>query len=104
MRELPAHDELAVVQGEPGVVEHGRHRTAGLDVEHRLDGGGLGVGADDVGLGASPPDQQDRVDEHGLAGAGLAGQDVEAGGEHCGHCVDHGEVADSNLAEHVGRC
>jgi len=102
LRELSAHDELSVVQGKPGVVEHGRDRVVWLDVEHCLDGGGVGIGANDVGLGPGPSYQHDRVDEHGLASAGLAGEDVEPRPEHCGDCVDHGEVPDPNLPKHLG--
>src|SRR5215470_6855050 len=63
-RELPAHDQLPVIETKPGLVEHRRHRTARRHLEHRFDGRGVGVGADDVGLGARTTDQEDRVEEH----------------------------------------
>src|SRR5882724_3912162 len=102
--ELPAYDELALVRGEPRVLEHRRRRAARRHLEHGLHGRRLGVGADHVGLRAGAADQEDRVDEHGLPGARLAGQHVEPGPERRGHGLDHGEVADTDLTEHVGRC
>ena len=102
--ELPAEDELAVVETEPRLVEQRRDRAAGLDVEDRLDGRRLGVGANDVALGARPPDQQDRVDQHGLAGARLAGEHVEPRGERHHDGLEDGEVADAQLPQHRARC
>ena len=103
-RELAPHDELAVFEREPRLVQDVRHRTARLDVEDRFHGGRLGVGPDHVGLGAGAPHQQDRVDEHGLASAGLAGEHVEAGAEGDGDGLDDGEVPDAQLAQHRNRC
>src|SRR5881628_688195 len=98
---LASYHELALVQAEPCVMERRRRRALWLHVEHGLDGRRLGVRADHVGLGAGAADQEDRVDEHGLPGARLASEHVEPGTERCGHGVDHGEVTDPDLAEHV---
>ena len=100
-RELPANHELPLVESEPSFVEHGLNRAAGPDFEQGLHGSGLRIGADDIGLGAGTADQEDRVEQHRLAGAGLAGEHVEPGSEGRRHGVDHGEVADSNLEEHL---
>src|SRR5260370_247552 len=54
-RELAAHDELALLEGQPPLVQDVPHPAPGLGVEDRLHGGGLGVGADHVGLGAGAP-------------------------------------------------
>ena len=47
-------------------------------LEDRLDRGGVLAGADEVAGGAPAEQQADGLDEDRLAGAGLAGQDVEA--------------------------
>ena len=47
-------------------------------LEDGLDGGGVLAGADEVARGAAAEQQSDGLDENRLAGAGLAGQDVEA--------------------------
>ena len=98
-RELAADHDLAVLHSQPRLVEHGRHAAVGHG-EHRLDGGGLGVGANHIGLRARTAHQENRVDQDGFAGAGLAGEDVEAGGEGDGDVLDHREVPDPQLAQH----
>ena len=45
--------------------------------------------------------QRERVDQHGLAGAGLAGEHVEPGAELKGDVGDGGEVADPELGDHA---
>ena len=102
--ELSANHQLSLVETEPGLVERGRDRTPRRYLEHRFHGRRLGVGADDVGLGAGAADEEDRVEKHRLSGAGLSGEHVEAGLERYGDGVDHGKVANSNLEEHLGRC
>ena len=102
--ELAPQDELAVVEGEPRLVEQRRHRAPGLDVEDRLDRRRLGLRADDVALGAGAADEEDRVDQHGLAGARLAAEHVEPGRQRHGDGLDHGEVADAQLPQHRARC
>ena len=47
-------------------------------VEQRLDPRRLGAVADERRVGAGAERQPERVDEQALAGAGLAGDDVEA--------------------------
>ena len=100
-RQLAANDYLPLLEAEPGLVEHRRRGAARSHLEHGLDGGRLGVGADDVGLGARTAYQKNRVEEHRLAGAGLAGQYVEPGLKRHGDAVDDGEVASANLEEHL---
>ena len=60
------------------------------------------AGANQVGRGAGAEQQPDGLDEDGLAGAGLAGQDVEAGLELDLDGLDHRKVADAEEAQHVG--
>jgi len=98
-RELAADHDLAVLHGQSRLIEHGHHAAVGHG-EHRLDGGGLGVGANHIGLRPRAAHQENRVDQDGLAGAGLAREDVEAGGEGDGDVLDHREVPDPQLAQH----
>src|SRR3989441_23868 len=89
--ELTPRHKHAVVGREPRLVERRGHGAARLDVEDRLDRRGVGVAPDHVRLGARPEDQQDRVDEHRLSGAGFAGQDVEPRAELHGDALDDGK-------------
>ena len=57
-------------------------------------------GADEVGRRAAAEEQADRFDEDRLAGAGFAGEDVEAGLELDLDGVDDREVADAEEAKH----
>src|SRR2546425_838737 len=98
-RELATHHDLALLHRESRLVERGRHAAVGHG-EHRFHGGALGVGADHVGRGAAAARQEEGVDQDGLAGAGLAGEDVEAGGEGDGNVLDDREVSDPQLAQH----
>ena len=75
---------------------------AGL-LEHRFDGSLLLAGADQVGRGAPAHEQADGPDKNGLAGAGLAGEHVEAGLELQVEPFDYGQVADGEEAEHRTR-
>ena len=77
--ELALDDELAVLEPVAGFVEQGGDRTRPVDVEEGLHDGALLAGADQLRLRARADDEQDRVDQDGLAGSGLAGQHVEAG-------------------------
>ena len=60
------------------------------------------AGADQVGGGAGAEQQADGLDEDRLAGAGLAGQDVEARLELDLDGLDHRKVADAEKTQHVG--
>ena len=66
-------------------------------------GGGVLARADEVAGGAAAEQQADGLDEDGLAGAGLAGQDVEAGVELDLDRVDDREVPDAQEAKHAER-
>ena len=86
---------------------------AGVEaLERALDDRLRGAGPDAAARGPLAEQQREGVDEHRLAGAGLAGEHVEAGAEVERHVGDGGEVADAELGEHgqgsggraVGRC
>ncbi len=53
-----------------------------------------------LGLGAAPDKQAQRVDQDRLARAGLAGQDVEAGGEVHAQGVDNSEILQLERTQH----
>jgi hypothetical protein len=103
-RHDPADDELC---GRLGVVdprdrEARPHllRVGGIEFEEGLDGGGVRARADDLGRGAPPEDQVQRVDQDRLARARLTGDDREPGAELQGHAVDDREVLDGQAREH----
>ena len=85
-RDLAAHDQLAAVGG----------------FEDRFDRGEVFAGADQILSGASAEQQADGFDEDGLAGAGLARQDVERLFKVDGDRLDDREVADGQVADHAG--
>ena len=69
------------------------HMTRLTDsLAHGGDQRRLGAGADRGSLGARPEQEAERVHEQGLAGAGLAGEHVEAGAELELGGLDHREV------------
>ena len=63
--------------------------------EDRFDRRDVFAGADEVAGGAPAEQQSDRFDEDRLAGAGLAGQHVQAGVEFDLDRVNHREVLDA---------
>ena len=83
--DLAADDDFAAV----GAFEDGLNRR------------GVFAGADEVGAGAAADEQVDGLDEHGLARAGFAGEDVEARFELDLESVDDRQVAHAEKAKHV---
>ena len=102
-RELAANHDLAVVGAEARRLQDAGGAAALRQLEHSLDGRRLRLGPDDVGLSARTTQQQQRIDQDRFAGAGLSGEDVEAGREGDGDVLDDGEVPDPQLAEHPPR-
>ena len=100
--DLSLHDELPLTRGVAGLVENGGQRAPAIDVEHRLDGGQILAGADQVGVGARAEHEQDGVDQNGFARAGLPREHVEAGREWHRDLLDHGQVSDPELSQHGG--
>ena len=98
-RDLAAHDDARVLD-----VEAERFDLAPGAAVEALEGafddrlGGAGTNA--AARGPLAEEKSERVDEHGLAGAGLTGEDVEAGAEVEGDVGDGGEVADAEFGEH----
>ena len=69
-------------------------------LEDGLDGGGLLAGPHELGAGAAADEQADRADEDRFAGAGFAGEDVEAGRELELETIDDGQMADAEEPDH----
>ena len=93
-------DELALTRGVARLVEDGGQRAPAIDVEHRLDGGQILAGADQVGVGARAEHEQDGVDQNRFARAGFPREHVEAGREWHRDLLDHGQVPDPELSQH----
>ena len=71
----------------------------GIAIEERLDAGAPGAGADERRVRASAANQQQRVDQQRLAGAGLAGDRREPGPERDARPRQDGEVGDGELQQ-----
>ncbi len=97
-RELSADHQLAVLGRQPRRVQDGRDPRIAVDVEHGFHHGHIGVRPDHVGLGSRAPNEENRVDKDGFAGAGLAGEDVEPRFERNGRRLDDRDIADPQLA------
>ena len=69
-------------------------------VERHADLGALGALPNGARVGAVAEREAERVDEDRLAGAGLAGHDVEAAAELDLDLVDDGVVLDADQAQH----
>jgi len=88
-------------QGGKGRQEAGKDGRG--EFERAFNNGLLSPWTHDVRRGALAQEEGERVDQHGLAGAGLPGQDIEARGEGERDVGDDGEVADAQLREHYLR-
>ena len=84
--DLAADDQFPAV----GLLEDRFNRRLGLARAHQ------------VGRGAGTEQQTDRLHQDRFAGAGLTGEDVEAGFEFHLDGLDHGEVANAEETQHLG--
>ena len=98
-RDLPLEEELPLlIRLRPTGGERRKGpRQAG---EHRAHKGGAGPGADEVPGGAAPQHRLHGVHHDGLAGAGLAGESVEAGIELDVGGLDHRQILDVQQLQH----
>ena len=72
-------------------------------LENRLDAGGVLAGPDEVAGRAAAEQQVDCSDENRLAGAGFAGQDVQAGVEFDLDRIDDRQMGDAKETKHRKR-
>ena len=99
-RDHAAHHEL-VVGIDALLLEQAAQRGIGAaQVEGGGDLGAFRAVADGLGAGARTDRELQRIDQDGLAGAGLAGEHGEAALELDLDGVDDGEVADLQVGEH----
>ena len=95
----PAQHDFAVavdaLRFEPGF---GRLRKG---VETRGDLGALGAAAHDVPAGAAAGNEQERIDDDGLTGAGFAGEGREAGFEFEFGLIDDDQIAQLQVRQHA---
>src|SRR5665647_3489007 len=90
-------DTLAVARELP------RHREGvAVALEERLHQGAGGAGAHQLVAALLAHEQADRLGEQSLAGAGLAGDDVEARRELEARGGDEDQIVDRELSEHRG--
>ena len=83
----------------------GEQSECGVAVRHgegRRDHGLFGAGADQPGIGAGAQSEAEAVEQDGFAGAGLAGQGREAGGEMQIEPLDQHDIADREAVQHEG--
>jgi hypothetical protein len=99
-RELAAHEDLPIVGSESRLLENGESTAVAVVFEASLHGGRIRPGADDVGLGARPAQEEESVDQQGLAGARFAREDVQSRNEGDGDRVDDREISDAQLPQH----
>jgi hypothetical protein len=97
----PREHELVSVRGQ--AVAQPRPQGRGQR-EHALDVGLGGARPHDPRPWLAAQQQVQRVGEHGLARAGLAGQDVQAAAEGQLGPLDQQEVLYAQLVEHAARC
>ncbi len=86
-RDLPPDHEDAIGRSVPRPFQHLGGRARRRDLEDRLDRGGGGLRADQLGLRPRAPDQEQGVDHDRLPRSRLPGEDVQAGAE------GHGDVS-----------
>jgi hypothetical protein len=96
-QDLAGDHDLAVLVAHPGGLQGGGDLEVVAGLEAALDQRGRAPGPDRARVGPPPEQQGEGVDDHGLAGAGLAGEHVEAGRDLEAGIIDDPEVADAKL-------
>jgi len=71
------------------------------EFEAGVDAGLFLAGADQAGVRPHAEDEAQRIEQDRLAGAGLAGEHAEAGGERQVERLDQDDVADGEPGQHV---
>jgi hypothetical protein len=94
------HDDVLVLEDDARLVEDRARARTPRHVEHRLDGGRIGMVTDQLGARPRATHEQQRVDEDGLARPGLAAEDIQSGGKRHHGTFDHRDVAHPQLGQH----
>jgi hypothetical protein len=94
---LTGDHDLAVLVVDAGAGQGGGHLAVVAGAQAAFDQRGRPAGPDRARVGPPPEQQGEGVDDHGLAGAGLAGEHVEAGRDLEAGIIDDPEVADAKL-------
>jgi hypothetical protein len=98
-----AHEAGALVARQVVVRQPAPRRRLPGRIELAPDLGPLGAGPHDDGLGPGAQHHAERVDQDGLAGAGLPGEHREPGSELELQAVDDHEIANRERSQHVMR-
>ncbi len=96
-QDLAGDHDLAVLVGDVGAREGGGDLEVVAGAQAAFDQRGGPAGPDRARVGPPPEQQGEGVDNHGLAGAGLAGEHVEAGRDLEAGIIDDPEVTDAKL-------
>ena len=96
-QDLAGDHDLAVLVLDPGGRQGGGDLEVVAGVQAAFDQRGGPAGTDRARVGPPPEQQGEGVDDHGLAGAGLPGEHVEAGRDLEAGIIDDPEVTDAKL-------
>jgi hypothetical protein len=96
-QDLAGDHDLPLLVIDPGGGQGGGDLGVVAGLQAAFDQGGRPAGTDRARVGPPPEQQGEGVDDHGLAGAGLAGEHVEAGRDLEVGIIDDPEVADAKL-------
>ena len=97
----PAQDQFAFL-GDRLLLEQVAQQAADArDIDGRRQLATLGAGAHHFGAGAAATEQLQRIDQHRLAGAGLAGEHRQPAAEVDFDRIDDGQIADLQMSQHA---
>ena len=96
-QDLAGDHDLAVLVLHPGGRQSGGDLEVVAGAQAAFDQRGGPASPDRTRVGPPPEQQGEGVDDHGLAGAGLAGEHVEAGRDLEAGIIDDPEVTDAKL-------
>ena len=91
---MTVSSSMRAVDRPPAATSRTAIERLGQTVEQGLDAGGIGAVADERRVGAGAQREPEGIDDQALAGAGLAGDDVEAGLEREADAFDERQVGD----------